>query len=76
MSTKRYTYILLQEEGCKIVTAETSIKKIVDKYGDELHLPTYQHLSRLVRATKEEGGEARFKNKEGAWYKIAGRRLM
>lgn len=73
--SRRFTYILIAEEGCHVVTAETSIKKISEKYGRDLKLPTYQHLSRLARSTKGEGGEASFKNKEGMRYKIAARRI-
>jgi len=73
--SRRFTYILIAEEGCHVVTAETSIKKISDKYGGTLKLPTYQHLSRLARGTKEEGGEAQFKSKDGTRYKITARRI-
>lgn len=74
--SKRFVYILIAEEGCNIVATETSIKKIVDKFGKDLELLSYQHMNRLVRPTKEEGGEVQFKSKNGIRYKIAARRVQ
>ena len=72
---KRYVYILLSEK-CEVLAAETSVKKIIDKYGDKLGLLSYQHINRLVRPTKEEGGEAEFKGKNGDRFRIAARRIQ
>lgn len=72
---KRFVYILLSEE-CEVLATETSVKKIHNKHADSLALPSYQHLNRLVRPTKEEGGEADFKGKDGTMYKIAARRIQ
>lgn len=72
--SKRFVYILIDQD-CHIVATETSVKKIVDKHGERLGLLSYQHLTRLARRTKEQGGESSFKSKNGETFKICARRV-
>lgn len=72
---KRFVYILLSKD-CEILATETSVKKIVEKFGKKYQLLSYQHLTRLVRPTKKEGGQVHFKAKDGTMYRIAARQIQ
>ncbi len=75
--SKRNVYILLSEE-CEILATETSLKKIVDKFGDKYGLLSYKYLSELLGKARSEKDRAEFEftGKEGGNYKLAARRIQ
>lgn len=72
---KRYVYILLSED-CEILATETSLKKVVDKYGEEHGLLSWGYLTKLVSKKKESGEQVHFTGKNGDKYRLAARRIQ
>lgn len=72
---KRYVYILLSED-CEILAIETSLKKVVDKHGEQYNLLSWGYLTKLLSPKKGTGEQLHFTGKDGRRFRLAARRIQ
>ena len=75
MAQKRYIYLLISDD-CRILAAETGLKKLVNKYGEKYKLPDYVALVRKLKPAKVAGEQAFIEATDGTRYRLAAPRVQ
>lgn len=63
---------ILQDSSGQILAVETNLKKLASNHGDRYKLLSYQHMQRLTKKAKDDGGsEITINGKDGNDYTIS-----